>query len=131
MCLTVNTFEIKTAEKDIVVYKNLNNGESSMQRFTYKRFKHNFNIPIKLESTRFGVPRVNQGYHSFLTPQAYSYNSESTNSVFIIPKGTQYVEGFYNTTSIPNYVSSDIIYIGHSSDPITYIALFIRKIFKK
>lgn len=123
MCLTTDKNEIKVAKDDIIVFKNLNYirskwfikellgfkiAMSSVQNHIYKRGILQPYITLRLFA-HYRDPNiftVEEGYHS-------NVEEFGSNAVFIIPKGTKYVEGWNNGyKSIKNYVSETIIYKG-------------------
>lgn len=128
MCLTTNDPTIKVAEQDITVYKMLypaevpNPNRNFFQRlFGLSKFVDGWqaesgnchytigevNPTVELYPYGYssGNSSVDQGYHSDAVPNAYS------NAVFVIPKGTKYIAGWYNTTrDRANYVSETIIF---------------------
>lgn len=128
MCLITTNTEIKIATENILVYKVLNIfGRSLFQKFKYRLYqKYKLfgrlytypNIIHSNEVTSSGEPiyffKVEKGFHSF--PFKTDAKDElcigRVLSQFIIPKGSQYVEGFWKSTSIPNVVSNEIIRIG-------------------
>jgi len=126
MCLRTYNPEIKITDRDIRVYKTLFiTKEKYYPNFLYKllgiaferklyfsestNYKYEIgktNKEVKLNLSRIfdNIWVVNEGYHSDVRP----YGSNAT---FIIPKGSEYIEGWYNTnTSRKNYVSSNIIF---------------------
>lgn len=117
MCLTnLTTTEPKIATKNIFCWKRLRSKrESTAQGYRYKigsKQKNTVNISIDLV---FGY--INEGYHSWI-------NKESpANYLFVIPKGEKYFEGKVNWGE-EGYVSSNIICLGHTNNPLTYLRKF-------
>ena len=126
MCLRTYNPEIKIADRDIRVYKTLcvvnqkyyPNFLCKLLGIAFKRkvyfsesanYKYEIgktNNRIKLDPCRIwdNLWVVNEGYHSDVRPHC-------SNATFIIPKGSEYIEGWYNDdTSRKNYVSSKIIF---------------------
>lgn len=128
MCLTTNDPTIKVAEQDITVYKLLsvhNKRETgrnwfqilfglnryrkvfsaTVNNFEYKIGEVNKTEELRVHPMHAGLNEVNCGYHSDAVPNGHS------NAVFVIPKGTKYIAGWYNTTrDRANYVSETIIF---------------------
>ncbi len=128
MCLTTNDPTLKVAEQDITVYKRVNrykvqnNNRTLWEKILGKNKiitvveaeSHSFQYHIdekcptvELSPFRtFGDDdefEVEAGYHSYV-------DMNGCNSVFIIPKGTRYIDGWYNDSkSIANRVSETII----------------------
>lgn len=122
MCLTTSDPEIKVAQEDILVYKELYYQRSGFFSFLFRTKKgwaslqtHHEYVKGELQpptelrpiKDRYGDSdyRVYQGYHS------EALRVTGTNALFVIPKGTKYIEGFNNgARSRPNYVSETIIF---------------------
>lgn len=133
MCLTTKDPTIKIAQEDIIVYKTLAKVELRRTDRTWlqKLFGTNkYRIALMSEVYRtfeykigelcpqqfldplpvYHVPNypnaciVERGYHSDVD-RLYT-----SNAIFIIPKGTKYIEGYFNDQpSRANYVSETII----------------------
>jgi len=106
MCLT-NAFEIKTAEKNILVYKELDfDAYSPYQSYKYIKGLQKDNVKIVVSKNQ----KVWEGYHT--------YNNEKDTlpyklNICIIPKGVKYVDGFYNgELDNKNRVSENLYYVG-------------------
>ena len=106
MCLT-NASEIKTAEKNILVYKELNRGvQSPYYDYVYTKGLQENDVKIVESNLR----KVWEGYHT--------YNNEKDTlpyklNICIIPKGVKYVDGFYNgELDNKNRVSENLYYVG-------------------
>lgn len=123
MCLTTDNPTVKVAEQDIKVYKSLYFHEQRVRSKNF--FKRLFGMKDVIVTPKSGVqnfkymtgalqPSVelqsypdgnrheyHRGYHSDA-----DIRSES-NALFVIPKGTKYVEGWFNQ----NYVSETIVYV--------------------
>lgn len=127
MCLITRDATIKIAEKDMYVYKQLEIIPSTLKRkgilgvlgFKKKHFyslvnfykyeKHVLQPYVQLRPYQYySNPEkyeVNQGYHSD------AGSVKGSNAVFVIPKGTKYIQGYYNNDkSRVNYVSETIIF---------------------
>lgn len=118
MCLVTTNKEVKIAKENIVVYKVLRVfGQSLFQGFKYKLYQK-YRLANRLypySSIRYSnLFEVEEGFHSF--PFKKDAQDElrigRILSQFIIPKGSQYVEGVWENTSTPNIVSNQIIRIG-------------------
>ena len=109
MCLTSpNEFKFKIAEKDIICFKTLErNNISTITEYRYIKGIKNPIVDIIFIGYADGF-RINEGYHS-------NIENENCNALFIIPKGTKYTEGFNNLSTIKNYVSETIIFIGRNT----------------
>lgn len=121
MCLTTKDPTIKIAEEDIKVYKNLEYPRvpffkrlfnltlaypyaNVWTRHTYQKGVVQPNVPLEPIDEGDNEFTVHQGYHSYVEPCAL-------NSLFIIPKGTKYIEGWNNCNeNSKNYVSETIIF---------------------
>lgn len=127
MCLTTTNPAIYVAEEDIYVYKKLDKFPVSRKNRTiseillwrnrfcykaaaigykYKRLGVNPYVPLRV------VPRydnnyvVHEGYHSDVLAQ------RDSNALFMIPAGTKFIRGWYNSDSFRiNYVSETIIFV--------------------
>lgn len=130
MCLTTRDPEIKIATQDIIVYKELTVMKTHKERnwldklfgtkryqtehrsdrgYEYKIGKINPTVEllprVMWSSDEGDISEVEQGYHSDIEQQ------EDSNAIFVIPKGTKYIEGWYNDdTDRPNIVSETIIF---------------------
>src|SRR5688572_6190332 len=115
MCLTTRHPAIKVAESDIKVYKSwsypyrnllqriftkVKEGYSIIMSHTYLRNEVQPNeelVPYELGGGKWSVE---SGYHSDKDKRGDS------NALFIIPRGTKYIEGWYgDRVSRKNYVS--------------------------
>lgn len=127
MCLTTRDATRLVAEEDIKVYKHLSlnyipnenrtfwqrlfgknkyiiQARASISDFTYEIDKVCPNEELKPFTTYGGLYEVERGYHS------YPEMRPECNAVFIIPKGTGYIKGYYNDARhIVNLVSETII----------------------
>lgn len=113
MCLTTGNAKIRVAEKDIYVYKECRSvtAESCTPEFyivtEYRTGVPTDKIALNPKPTWDGKFKVEKGYHSYNSPR------KATNTVFKIPKGTQYISGWYNGSMfIRNRVSASIEYVG-------------------
>lgn len=122
MCLTTKDPAIKIAEQDIKVYKHLEYPKvkflkrlfnpslaypysSVWSKYVYKKGETQPAVTLNPVQDNYEEFRVHQGYHSHATP-------EKSNSLFIIPKGTKYIEGWNNgNEEIKNYVSETIVFV--------------------
>ncbi len=69
--------------------------------------------PFSYEPVLTGFHTVNRGYHSY---------NRFHHGLFIIPKGTKYIDGWFNDCKgIKNRVSSNIVYIGCAWNPFAWI----------
>lgn len=130
MCLTTKDPTIKIAEEDITVYKCLDKKKvkrkgffnrlfNGKYRIAFEAMNHNheykigkLNSPIKIKAVadRYDEFSVEKGYHSFVDQD--NPRVSSINALFIIPKGTKYIKGWYNDDeNILNYVSETIIFV--------------------
>lgn len=124
MCLTTRDPAIKKAEEDIEVYKvGLLIGNQFIPRYR-RSFVYNQNEQkpfVELapyEHKNLGKSTVDEGYHSFNNIQnaIHSFDSSGINptkvlvGVFIIPKGTNYIDGHFPWEGVPNRVSSTIVF---------------------
>ncbi len=123
MCLTTDNPEIRIATEDIHVFKNVTFTKRSFWDWLFRR-------PLKAYSTITGPylyiqnvvqphvelgifyiegfdTQVEEGYHSYVY-----YKKYQSNALFIIPKGTKYIQGYHNgDEEIQNYVSESIILV--------------------
>lgn len=119
MCLTTLNPEIKVADRDIKVYKELDfpsrnlttllfgtkKGKALYNSHTYEKGELQPIERLYVDIGRSGKWTVHLGYHSDKEKQHRS------NALFIIPKGTKYVQGWFNDdTDRENYVSETIIF---------------------
>lgn len=125
MCLTTTNPEIKIAEDDIICFK------TSYSRYVDKcfvsairGFYYDINVvqekvevnAIKDKSLDHGKEQVNPlymvegGYHSYVKLEDSIRIGYEYSGVFIIPKGTKYIEGFDNVTDTQTRISEVIIY---------------------
>ena len=130
MCLRTLNPEVKIAEDDMLVYKRLeirhipNTKRTIFQRIFRRNMwkkiplsRHTgyqyelgvLNPKVKLivqEGYNKGTYKVEEGYHS--DDRLLPYGN---NALFVIPKGTLYIEGWHNEeTYRKNYVSETIIF---------------------
>lgn len=113
MCLTTNDPTLKTAQENMVVYKLIEGNRRSIHNnYKYVVGKSNPTILLigYLPYSNSEVYKFDDGYHS--SPYPDITGDGPSNSVFVIPKGASYVEGYNNNSSQKNYVSSTIIYVG-------------------
>jgi hypothetical protein len=129
MCLKTNHPELKVADRDIVVYKRVvtYHVRNPNQKWFEKLFglrkyitKHtalvnNYeyrvgasNPKVELRAWPIGVEpstyEVEKGYHSDTSLR------DEHNAIFVIPKGTNYIEGWYNDEpERENLVSETIV----------------------
>lgn len=111
MCLKTKNPTIKIAKKDIYVFKDCyirDENTCTPEFYGYDYVKNELTLRVVLSLIDDGkFYRVEAGYHSYNIPNAV------TNTVFKIPKGTEYVNGWYNGRKfLANRVSSNIIYLG-------------------
>lgn len=131
MCLTTKDPTIKIAEKDITVYKILDKKKvkrkgffnrlfNGKYRITYEAINNNYEYTIGtlnpiVEIKPFGGDAfldfaVEEGYRSYV--HETGRGRQNANAIFVIPKGTKYIQGYCNNdTNIPNYVSETIIFV--------------------
>lgn len=107
MCLT-NASEIKTAEKNILVYKELHSfGFAPFQSYKYTKGLQKNNVKIVVNKFQ----KVYEGYHSYNNEE--SVCPQRNLNICIIPKGVKYIEGFYNSQlDVKNRVSENLYYVG-------------------
>lgn len=109
MCMTVRAdrIRIRTAEKDIEVYKVLGRGNVSTNYSC--RWNPNETKKVKkfgIETNMEGKKIVNAGLHSYNSQVAASRRGGGKVVKMVIPKGTKYIAGFFNNSqSIRNRVS--------------------------
>lgn len=134
MCLTTDNPTVKVAKKNIIVFKGGYYGVDSLRtdlkHYTYYKMENNPNVPLvpvaekkytcgHYHPVETGYHIVNRGYHSY---------NRFHHALFIIPKGTEYIDGWYNDSkSTPNRVSSNIVYIGCAWNPLTWLKAFSFK----
>jgi len=113
MCLTTKNPKIQVAEKDIYVYKECTGVTKEkcypewFLRTTYIAGEQNEKVALSTRVNLDGNYEVEKGYHSYNTPKS------GTNTLFKIPKGTQYISGWYNNNPLKrNRVSATIEYVG-------------------
>lgn len=124
MCLTTKDATIKVAKRPIVVFKKLDKDRTALVGYKYGIRQEE--PPVKLGIEQIGsFHQVNEGYHSynrFINYGGYECRYNRTNYVFIIPKGAEYVTGWYNNVDyIPNRVSTKIICAGKKYNPLTWL----------
>lgn len=126
MCLITKDPTIKTAEQDIIVYKELefkkdgffrrwfnpSSPISTMYPHVYKQGVVQPKVPLKPYLDRNNeLWIVEEGYHSYPS-RSWLKTAHVVNTMFMIPKGTRYIEGSFNGfKNIPNYVSETIIFL--------------------
>jgi hypothetical protein len=128
MCLKTKTPEILIADKDIICYKESTGLQktggcyvSSPRNYQYfpgeiapiVELKADIDLVFSWDGIwpETGNYRVEEGYHSHVK----NY-SPGESAVFLIPKGTKYISGWYNQNPmIKNYVSETIIFIGRDN----------------
>jgi len=135
MCLILKNKESKIATKDIICYKRgiVNWGNFSPYYFDhYKYEKGEKQKEIKLqpeleypevlakENSLINNWTIERGYHSYIHFQSCS------NHVFIIPKGSEYYIGQFNSKQENSMASSNIIWVGHKWNPITWLKLIFK-----
>lgn len=135
MCLRTNDATVHVAKKNIIVFKQLIPGNrSAIQDYPYTKNELNReeelepieDWPIEDWDDSVSKFRVNSGYHS-RNACDFFYTS-----LFIIPKGTQYIEGFFNNSKVErNRVSSNIVYIGSMWNPFNWIKALLWEPTKK
>lgn len=128
MCLVTTDPTIKIATEDITVYKYIRFISKKIERkgimrifgkktvpcflSLYMGYEYELNVRQRyvnlspILDVGKGRFELYQGYHSYVT----NVNDGDANSVFIIPKGTEYIEGFFNDDI--SYISSTIIFKG-------------------
>lgn len=112
MCLTTNDPTIKVATEDIFVFKECSEIDKNYAKvsvakedFTYEAGKATEKVHLK-PIEYIGYFEVNEGYHSHNFPTKYA------DGLFVIPKGTEYIDGWFNSTpSLLNRVSSSLIFV--------------------
>lgn len=120
MCLTTMHPEIKIADRDIKVYKNLvyygqgwltrlfrgtRRGTAWIMSHEYERGVPQPIVKLEPRAVSNGKWVIEEGYHSD------KERIHGTNALFIIPKGAAYIEGWNNDdVSRKNYVSETIIF---------------------
>lgn len=126
MCLTTRNPEIKVAEKDITVYKDgclYKDGltfEVGHSNYEYEINKDQEPVVLTPIDQHDGTFTVEEGYHSHARTRGAFSHSEC-NGKFVIPKGTKYIHGWYNDrSSIPNYVSENIVYVGPTKPTVKF-----------
>lgn len=129
MCLYLKkeNQEIKTAKKNIFVFKRLRNKMSPIYGYKYEINKLNKSKDIKpLEYFDLGSV-VNLSYHSYkgiIGTLSDAENANLNNYLFIIPKESYYYEGYHSHIGhifSEGYASSNIICLGHLCNPFTYV----------
>jgi hypothetical protein len=107
MCLT-NASEIKTAEKNILVYKELWFGVTSpYQSYKYTKGLQEKDVKIRVSE----IKKVWEGYHTY--NNKVDVEHENKVHICIIPKNTKYVNGFYNgELDVKNRASENLYYVG-------------------
>lgn len=116
MCLITNDATIHTAKENILVYKVLTfGGFSPYEEFPYKFFKKYIVQKLGINSS-LNYFLVDKGFHTFICKKdAVRWRKTELFqkvSLFIIPKGSQYVLGVWYSTCVLNIVSDQIIRIG-------------------
>lgn len=139
MCLNLNSSylrhkgrklskEKQTATKNILVWKSLTffGSKSLFMDYKYNLFKTNPEIVLDINPWK---NQIYQGYHSY--KRAFRGEGWMPLDCFIIPKGSNYYEGEVNFSGREGYASSNIIYIGHLFNPITWFAIIYYKFLKQ
>ena len=144
MCLRADDKTIYIADKDIVCYKlgkisKLGKLFSPITRTTYGYTRNVPTEPVELYFGGYYEDQVNEGYHSATSLKSLSDTRSAYGTyelrdrkagVFIIPKGSKYIKGFFNNSIYPNYVSESLIYIG-PNNLITKFRLLWRQFKQK
>lgn len=145
MCLT-NFGEKKVAQTNIVCYKSGSRRIPLLQRFnsvfmnyTYKRYKvqeraklgiielwdtvmsYTFGSSSPIYVRRSKGKVCEKGYHSYKT------SSLIDSQIFLIPKGTIYIEGEVNNDGKEGYTSERIVWIGSRFNPINLLLVWLFK----
>ena len=124
MCLEFRKLDKRVAEKNIIVAKE---GKVENGRFKPRYTSTNFTYPRDIITEKVDVKpiifntwgKINEGYHSWISLWNGSH-------LFIIPKGTTYYVGGFNTLRYENnYVSEQIIWIGSKWNPFTWLKIFL------
>lgn len=126
MCLVTKDPTIKTAEQDIIVYKELEFKEDGFFRRWFRPsppistiFPHVYKPGVVQPTVQLKpypdqkneLWTIEEGYHSY-PDKSWLKTAHVVNAMFIIPKGTRYIEGCFNGfKNIPNYVSETIIFL--------------------
>ena len=129
MCLEVKSFTrtSSVAKDSIVCYKRGTYDKKAAElrphfreEFVYKLGVPTEEVDIDRDVSRdhnFYIREVTYGYHS-----SVKFSSLYSSHVFIIPKGSRYIEGTLNGhREEPNYVSSQIIWMGPKWSVKTWI----------
>lgn len=117
MCLDAENNKIKIAEQNIPCYKfgYLLSGifQAPIQNFEYKKNKLQILVHINIDINN--NRSVYAGYHTFNILTNAKCNCSSTHGIglFIIPKGTRYIDG--NFHGWRNRVSETLIYVGRNN----------------
>ncbi len=119
MCLYVKKgAALKTAERDIVVYKTTrdycenDSFISNYQYFTYHKDKTEIlNNSLRLDPYSPKHYEINIGFHTFVSLLYTCFIAFGQAGIFIIPKGSQYYEGLNNGNS-KGITSNQIVYKG-------------------
>lgn len=124
MCLT-SPSELKITNKNIICFKyptKVKGGKFyplNQVSFFYEKNKITEKVNLKKYNSV-----VYEGYHSY---KDYLDVSIFLSHLFIIPKGIEYYEGKFNfDKDIDNYVSSQIIWVGHILNPLTWFIYFTK-----
>lgn len=118
--------QFKKLSKSKIVFKTIKGkGESLYYSFKYKPLiKNSVDLYDIISDSYIGNEEIclDYGFHSRPNLLGICFN----NSIFIIPKGSNYIEGSENSVR-KGIVSDNIIYIGHIFNPITYFRLLFKK----
>jgi len=115
MCGTIyNKPVVRIAKKSILVYKRLcyyqSGARSEHMHYLWQRYKKQPIIKLK-PIKNWSYWEIYEGYHSRKSGK-YQHLSDRPNAIFVIPKGTRYIEAKENSSSVDNYVSENLIFIG-------------------
>jgi len=122
MCLHLETSsKSKKADKPIVVYKLLTYKRGKALSWVHEYYYKPNTLQPKVKINKYSN-YVEDGYHS-----RKNFFGQINNAVFVIPKGAEYYEGKENWSTIDNYVSDTIIYVGYVLNPLTWVKLIYYK----
>lgn len=125
MCLTTDNPEIRIATEDIYVFKMVHFAKRSFWEWLFRkplranavhRSDHLYiqgviqpTVEVKpAYQEDGGYTEVRKGYHSHVYHKLWE-----SNALFMIPKGTKYMQGYFNgDTARHNYVSESIVFVG-------------------
>jgi hypothetical protein len=108
MCIVVIDNREKIASKNIICTKKIRSNHTS----EYLDFQYEKNVVNKVNN--IDVPN-NIGFHSRNINSVFYKNKKTYNSsnyIFIIPKGSKYYIGGENEKGIDNYISEKIVFTG-------------------